>query len=65
MAKKEATIGEQIKAAREKKELSRPELGFKIGRSQEYIKYIEDDVRKPRRFERGLFEKELGIVIID
>ena len=65
MAKKKATIGEQIKAARNKKGLSRPELGQDIGRSSEYVKYIEDDVRKPRRFERGLIEKALSITIID
>lgn len=65
MAKKKATIGEQIKQARESKEWARDELAYRIGKSKEYVKYIEDNVRKPRRFERGLIEKELGITIID
>jgi ribosome-binding protein aMBF1 (putative translation factor) len=65
MATKKLTLGQQIKAAREKKGLSRPELGYKIGKSHEYLKYIEDDVRPPRRFDRLNIEKELGFKIID
>lgn len=65
MTKKKATIGEQIESAREKKGWTRADLGYKIGKSKEYVKYIEDNVRPPRRFERELIEKELSITIID
>jgi ribosome-binding protein aMBF1 (putative translation factor) len=65
MAKKKLSIGEQIKVAREAKGLSRDDLGRDIDRSREYVKYIEDDVRKPRRYQRALIEKVLGITITD
>lgn len=63
MAKKKLTIGEQIKEARLNNDLSRAELAVKIGKSPEYIGYVENDKRAPRKFDRALLEKELKIVI--
>lgn len=65
MAKKKLTIGEQIKAGREAKDLSRAELGLSIGKTQEYIAYIERNERHPRKFDRKNIEEKLGIVIVD
>lgn len=53
------SIGEQIRAQRELREKTQIELALAIGKTTQYIWYIEKDKKKPRPFDLANIEKEL------
>ena len=63
MANIKKSIGEQIRARREFKEKTQIELALAIGKTTQYIWYIESDIRKPRRFDLVNIEKELNFKV--
>lgn len=57
------SVGTQIRQRREEKGLSRTEASYPIGRTSVWLKYIEDDERLPKRFDRANLEKLLDFKI--
>ena len=57
------SIGRQINKQRKFVGLTQMELAVKIGKTTNYVGYVERDERKPRPFDLANIEKELGFKV--